>query len=224
MQNFAAFAAYWSVRAGWGPRAIRDKDNEKSKKKGAHSVMMLKMRTNSFLSCLGLLAGIGLVCTGFVPSAEAQSRSKRASSKPKLVSTHGAWGAYVAAGSSKTCYALAKPNKREPRNLKRDPGFMFITTQPRQRVRNEISIIMGFDAKAGSSPELRIGNQKFDLVAKGSNLWIKNAAEEGSLIAAMRKGATMTVHVTSGRGNQTVDTYSLSGVTQALARVAQECK
>ena len=188
--------------------------------------MTFKMPTVDFLFPLGLLAALGLAFTAFGPApAQAQrSKAKQAAGRPKLVATHGAWGAYVTAGSAKTCYALAKPAKREPRQLKRDPGYMFITTQPRQRIRSEISIIMGYDVKSGSNPEIRVGSQKFDLVAKGGNLWIKNAAEEGSLIAAMRKGSTMTVHVTSRRGNKTVDSYSLSGVTQALARVAKECK
>lgn len=190
--------------------------------------MTCTLRIPSFLLPLALVTGLALPigAVGVEPAA-AQPRSKgkaAASAKPRLVATFGSWGAYVAAGASKTCYALAKPSKREPRNLKRDPGYIFISTRPRQRVRNEISVIMGYDAKPGSDPEIHLGSVKFDLVAKGSNLWIKNAAEEGPLLAAMRKGSTLSVHVTSMRGNKTVDTYSLSGVTQALARVASECK
>ena len=190
--------------------------------------MIFKLRNKSFLLPLAMVGAATLTMAVLsVEPAAAQSRSKgkaAASSKPKLVATFGSWGAYVAAGASKTCYALAKPSKREPRNLNRDAGYIFISTRPRQRVRNEISIIMGYDSKPGTDPEIRIGTAKFDLVAKGSNLWIKNAAEEGPMLAAMRKGSTLAVHVTSMRGNKTVDTYSLSGVTQALARVASECK
>lgn len=142
----------------------------------------------------------------------------------KLVQTFGAWSTYVATSPTKTCYAGSRPRKREPARLKRDPGYFLVSTRPRQGIRNEVAIIAGFTAKAGSEPEVRIGNAKFDMIANGPNLWIKNAAEEGRLLAAMRKGSTMTVHITSGRGNKTVDTYSLSGITQALARAQKECR
>ncbi|MBN8965564.1 MAG: hypothetical protein J0H89_09345 [Rhizobiales bacterium] len=53
---------------------------------------------------------------------------------------------------------------------------------------------------------------------------MKNAAEEGRLVEAMRKGADMVVKATTSRGTQTTDTFSLKGATQALDRAAQECK
>jgi hypothetical protein len=40
----------------------------------------------------------------------------------------------------------------------------------------------------------------------------------------MRKGKDLTMKSTSVRGNATTDRYSLSGIAQALDRVAQECK
>jgi hypothetical protein len=40
----------------------------------------------------------------------------------------------------------------------------------------------------------------------------------------MRKGADITVHGESARGTKTTDTYALKGLTQALERVAQECR
>jgi hypothetical protein len=69
-----------------------------------------------------------------------------------------------------------------------------------------------------------IGNVSFELVAKGPNLWIKNAAEEARALDAMRKGARIVVKAMSLRGNLTTDSYSLSGLTQALERVQKECQ
>jgi invasion protein IalB len=54
--------------------------------------------------------------------------------------------------------------------------------------------------------------------------WIKNAAEEVRLVEAMRKGADMTIKAVTDKGTETIDKFSLKGLDQALARVAQECK
>lgn len=158
----------------------------------------------------------------------AQTKGKKtaaAANGPKLVVTSGEWGVYVArSGKSKTCYALGRPKKRAPASLKRDDGFVFITMRPGEGVRNEISIIMGFDVKDNSGSYVQVGSTKFEMHSKGGNLWIKNAAEERNFVAAIRKGADMGVHAKSARGNDTTDTYSLSGISNALDRVQAECK
>jgi hypothetical protein len=68
-----------------------------------------------------------------------------------------------------------------------------------------------------------IGGAEFELVAKGEHLWLRNAADEGKFIGALRKGARLTVKASSLRNNLTTDTYSLSGVSQALDRAIKEC-
>jgi hypothetical protein len=40
----------------------------------------------------------------------------------------------------------------------------------------------------------------------------------------MRKGADATVKGVSTRGTETTDVFSLKGLTQALDRVAQDCR
>lgn len=144
--------------------------------------------------------------------------------KPALVASFGDWGAYTAVtGKSKTCYALAEPKDRAPASLKRDKAYIFVSTRPGEGVKNEISIIMGFDVKADSSPKSEVGTASFDMIAQKDKLWVRNAAEEGHLLEAMRKGQRLVVKATSGRGNTTTDSYSLSGLSQALDRVQKEC-
>jgi hypothetical protein len=162
-----------------------------------------------------------------------------AAGKPLLVATYGDWGAYAAkAGPSKTCYALAQPKDRAPSNLKRDPAYIFIADRPAENVHNEVSIIMGFDVKSGGDaagaagkaaavvpePSVEVGPAKFILVAKGGNLWLENAAEEGPMIAAMRKSSKLVVQAASLKGNVTTDDYSLAGLAQALDRAQKECQ
>jgi invasion protein IalB len=70
---------------------------------------------------------------------------------------------------------------------------------------------------------MEVGNAKFEMYAQGDGLWIKNAAEEGRLVDALRKGADVTVKGESSRGTQTTDVFSLKGLTQALDKLGQEC-
>lgn len=62
------------------------------------------------------------------------------------------------------------------------------------------------------------------MYAEGDGLWIRNAAEEARLVEALRAGAEAVVKGVSTRGTETTDVFSLKGVTQALDKVAQECR
>ena len=169
-----------------------------------------------------------------------KAKTDAPAAKPDLVGTYGDWSVFQSqSGKNKVCYALAQPKTRDPDDLKRDPGYAFISERPSQGVRNEVSFIMGFDVGAPSAdsegdskdkkkiklvaPNVQIGDVSFDLLAKGANLWVKNAAQESALVAEMRKGKTLVVKATSKKGNLTTDTYSLSGFAQAIDRALKDC-
>ncbi|MGE3148820.1 MAG: invasion associated locus B family protein [Pseudorhodoplanes sp.] len=147
--------------------------------------------------------------------------------QPSLLGQFGDWGAYTAApGGRKVCFALAKPasSKTNPPNRPRDPAFFFISTRPAEKVKDEVSIIIGYPFKPGADASIDIGSANFGLYTQNDGAWIKNAADEGKMIDALRKGADAVVKGVSGRGTQTTDTFSLRGLAQALDRVAQECR
>ncbi len=145
--------------------------------------------------------------------------------QPKPVAQFGDWGVYSGgSGNSKVCYALSQPKDRLPGGLNRDPAYFFVSTRPGEKVLNEVSITMGFGLKDGSESKLTIGSQSFQLYTKDQGAWVRNVAEEGKLVDAMRKGKDLTIASTSTRGNVTTDKYSLSGIGQALDRATQECK
>jgi len=144
--------------------------------------------------------------------------------KTVQLGSYGEWGAYATQSKPKTCYALAQPKSREPGSVKRDPAYVFISTRPSENVKSEISVIMGFPMKDGSEAQAEIGDSSFSLIAKGANAWVKNPAEEGRLIDAMKRGSKLTVTAKSIKGKTTTDTYSLSGLGQALDRVRKECQ
>jgi len=147
--------------------------------------------------------------------------------QPTLLGQFGDWGAYTASnGGKKLCYALAKPSSSatEPPNRPRDPAYVFISTRPTENVRNEISLVMGYPFKPGADATVDIGSAKYAMYTQADGAWIKNAAEEARMVDAMRKGSDMVVAGESGRGTKSTDRYNLKGLSQALDRVAQECR
>lgn len=147
--------------------------------------------------------------------------------QPTLLGQYGDWGAYTASpGGKKICFALGKPKatKTEPAGRKRDPAYVFISSRPAEKVKNEVSIIIGYPFKPESDATAEIGSAKFAMYTQNDGAWIKNVAEETRMVDAMRKGADLTVKGTSGRGTQSTDEYSLKGLSQALDKVEQECK
>jgi hypothetical protein len=145
----------------------------------------------------------------------------------KLLGQYGDWGAYTASpGGKKICFIIAKPasTQTNPPNRPRNPVYMFISTRPADKVTNEVSIIIGYPFKPGSEASAQIGSTTFALYTQLDGAWIKNAADEAQMVNAMKSGDNVVITGESAKGTQTTDTYSLKGVSQAIDRVAQECK
>lgn len=149
------------------------------------------------------------------------------SAQPSLLGQYGAWGAYTASPNGrKVCFALAKPasSQSNPPNRPRDPAFIFVSDRPAEKVKEEVSVIIGYPFKPSSEASVQIGTTAFGMYTQNDGAWIKNAADEPRLVETMRKGSDMVVKGTSGHGTQTTDTFSLKGLQQALDRIGQECK
>ena len=147
--------------------------------------------------------------------------------QPTLLGQFGDWGAYTATpGGKKVCFALAKPanSHTTPPNRPRDPTFMFVSSRPTEKVKDEVSIIFGYGLKTNADANIEISGATFAMYTQADGAWVKNAAEEKSLVDAMRKNPDLTVKGTSSKGTASTDTYSLKGLAQALERVGQECR
>ena len=176
---------------------------------------------------LALLVGGAVPADGKAkkPAATAAAPADAGGGKPVPAGTYGDWGAYTTMnGKNKVCYALGQPKERLPNGLKRDPAFLFISRRTAEGVKNEISFGMGFDLKEGSTVgTAEVSIVKVELVAKGTNAWVKNPAEEATLLDAMKKGARLVVKAASKKNNVTSDSYSLNGLAQAWDRVLKDC-
>jgi hypothetical protein len=190
---------------------------------------------------LALAAAIAVACLGSIQAnAQAQPAKPPAAKpaappaaaaapapQPTLLGQFGDWGAYTASpGGKKVCFALAKPanSKTTPPNRPRDPAYMFISSRPAEKVRDEVSIIFGYGFKPNADASIEISGAAYAMYTQADGAWVKNAAEETRLVDAMRKGADLTVKGTSAKGTASTDVYSLRGLPEALNRVGQECK
>ena len=180
-----------------------------------------KMRGLKKLSVFSMLGAIALLPMGAVIERAA------AQSAAQLLGEFGDWGAYTASpGGRKVCFALAKPAASDtvPPGRPRDPAWLFVSTRPAEKVREEVSVIIGYPFKANTDATIEIGSTNFAMYTQNDGAWVKNAAEEARLVDAMRRGQEITVRGESGRGTRTIDKFTLKGVGQALDRAAQECR
>jgi len=178
-----------------------------------------------------LTFAIAICCTAAF--AQTKPAAKKPAAKPEpteqavLLGQFGNWGAYKATpGGKKVCFALSKPTSAVivPSNKKRDPSYAFVSTRPAEQVRNEVSVIVGYPQKAGVDATATIGSASYVLYTQNDGAWVKNAAEEAQMVETMRKGSDMVVKSMSHSGAKTTDTYSLKGLSEALDKVAEECK
>ena len=79
----------------------------------------------------------------------------------------------------------------------------------------------------GEPSEEGIGGDRFNFFSRndGQNgsAWLQNLNDAGPLLDAMNHGVSAVAIGTSARGTKTVDTYSLAGFGDALAKVHAAC-
>jgi Invasion associated locus B (IalB) protein len=165
--------------------------------------------------------------TGPTGSTTPAAPSAAGGAQPTLIGTYGEWGAYTASPAGrKICFALAKPSNSEtvPANRPRDPAYMFVSSRPAEKVKDEVSVVIGYGFKHDTDATLTLGGASYAMYTLEDGAWIKNAAEEPHLVDAMRKGNDVTIKGTSARGTSTTDVFSLRGLAQALDKIGEECQ
>jgi hypothetical protein len=176
---------------------------------------------------------LALVCLAISPAdAKAAKKAPAADSPaadgPAFLGTFKDWSAYWrGSGDAKVCYALSEPKDKRPDNVKRDPAYFLINDWPGRHARAETEIVPGYRYQEGSTVTVQVGKEKFIFFTKNEpesgSAWVLNPADETKLLKAMRAGSTATVTGSSRRGTKTTDTYGLSGVSDAIARIHDAC-
>jgi hypothetical protein len=171
---------------------------------------------------VALIAG-GLALPALTP-ADAATDKPAAAAGPTSIGTFKDWTAWTGTDSTGLiCYISAEPNSSKPDGVNRDPIHFLVVNRKGLGTKNEVQTLIGYPIKKDSTPTAAIDGKSYDMIGDGSGAWLASAADENGFVAAMKAGATLVVKGTSTRGTDTTDTYSLSGVTAALAAVDKAC-
>ena len=178
---------------------------------------------------IAFLGAAAVFSAAIIPNIAFAQAKKPASPADQavLLGQFGDWGAYTAApGGKKVCFALSKPTTAatEPAGRNRDASYAFISTRPAEKVKNEVSVIVGYPQKPSFDAAATVGAATYVMYTQADGAWVKNAAEETQMVEALRKSAELVVKSESARGTKSIDTYSLKGIGEALDKVAAECK
>ncbi|WP_421693314.1 invasion associated locus B family protein [Aestuariivirga sp.] len=150
----------------------------------------------------------------------------RAEGEPQQIGAFDDWLAYsYDAADSKVCYVSSTPKESAPKSVKRDPAFFLVTNMPGRKppVKSEVSTIIGYPFKEGQPVKLTIDDASFEMFSKGDTAWVDTGSDK-KIVAAMKQGKSLKVQGTSWRGTSTEDTYSLKGISAALAAIDKACK
>jgi hypothetical protein len=153
------------------------------------------------------------------------------------VAIFGDWNVFVnGEGRGRICYAIAQPQTRSPKTLKRDSAYLFVTVRKAENVSNEVAVMLGFPPKpaaaqtkpgaaaAPTDPSLNLGASRYGLVVKDGNAWLQNQAEEARVVSEMSgRAPKLSIKTVSMRGNPTNDEYELAGFADAMKRAREEC-
>jgi len=165
---------------------------------------------------LALVAG-GLTA---VPVAAQESTNR--------VAVETAWSVFVD-GTPRECWAVSAPaetvNSRDgrPVSVRRGDILMFATYRQGQGAAAEISFTGGYPFRDGSTVEMTIGDDTYQLFTDGEWAWTASPEEDTRILAGMRRGREATLVAFSSRGTRTADTFNLFGLTAATEEAQRRC-
>ena len=146
-----------------------------------------------------------------------------------LLGAFGNWTAYsTGTGDSLSCFAMSRPRATEPKKgLKRGPIYLIVTDYPAKKIKAEPEIVPGYQYKDKAPVNLEVGADKFEFFgrneAKEGSAWLSSLNDGQRLIDAMSKGVSVVALGSPVKGAKSMDTYSLDGFNDALAKIHAVC-
>jgi len=175
------------------------------------------MLQSKLLKNAGLLAVTGAIFSFMLTPALAAD--------PKFIEEFSDWSAYTyKAGGGNVCYVVSQPTDSEPKNVRRDKVFFLVQHRPKDKVRSEVSTIIGYKFKSGSMAKVKVDGNELTLFTNGDGAWAESGSVDRKIVTAMKAGKSMVVTGISSRGTKTTDRYSLSGITAAMKKIDSICK
>jgi hypothetical protein len=187
---------------------------------------------NNRLLPLGAIALIALAASPAFAAKKPQpkpapSAAPGASADPgpaKSLGGAGSWTAYVAQNKTgKVCYLVGAPQKTEPADMKRAGVMAMVTHRTADNVSNVVSFDEGYPLNENDDVVVEVGRDKFPLFAKDDTAWARTSDLDKTIVSTLAKEKQAVVKGTPVKGHPTVDTYSLSGFSKALALIDKAC-
>lgn len=151
-----------------------------------------------------------LLVTASIP-AHAQARDS--------LGVYEGWAAFRDAEIPR-CYAIARPERRRSGEWE---AFASIGTWPTRNRRGQVHFRLRRAMREDSTPVLRIGPRRFELVGSGPDAWAATSQDDAAIVAAMRNGLSMRIEARSRGAGRIVDNYDLSGAASAIDAAALGC-
>ena len=171
---------------------------------------------SSLFSRMAMLAAMSFVPFG----AQAQESSNR-------VATMTDWSVFTEE-TPKECWGVSKPTQSvntrdgQPVAAKRSDILLFVTFRPGEP--GAISFTGGYPFAPGSTVEVAIDGQPYQFFTDGEWAWPGSAADDATVLAAQKGGTAAVLTAKTGKGTQTVDTFSLRGFTAAMEDAGKRCQ
>jgi hypothetical protein len=177
------------------------------------------------------LIGRTLALAAFTLAGAAAQAPVLAQESTNRVATMTDWNVFVeeqTAEKPKECWGVSKPKETvntrdgQPAAVNRSDILLFVTFRPGKP--GEISFTGGYPFAGGSTVEVSVDGNPYQLFTDGEWAWPGSPEEDAKLMAAMKAGTTAVLTARSGRGTQTVDTFSLRGFTAAMEDAEKRCQ
>ena len=101
--------------------------------------------------------------------------------------------------------------------------LLMVFYRPGAEVQGQLAFTGGYPFAPGSKVGVDIGGVKYDLVTDGEWAWPATPADDGKIVASMKRGSDAVLTAQSARGTQTKDTFSLLGFTAAVDDAQKRC-
>ncbi len=178
----------------------------------------MKQEDNMMKKTLILSATVAAITVSFFMAPVAHA------SGTKRIGTFGAWEAYeFVENGNKVCYMASEPEDAKGDYNKRGEVFAMVTHRPAEGTKDVFSYVTGYTYKSGSDVTVKVNGRSFGLFTQDDTAWAPDAATDGQIVEAIRKGSKMVVKGTSSRGTLTTDTFSLKGSGAAHDAITKAC-
>ncbi len=168
-------------------------------------------------AALALWAGLS------VPAAAQEESTNR-------VAANTDWSVFVE-DDPKECWGVSAPKETRlvdsngnPTTGRRGDVLLFVFYRPAAGVNGQVTFTGGYPFAGGSTVSLTIGDATYELFTEGEWAWPATPEDDTRIVEAMKRGADAVLRGRSGRGNQTIDSFSLLGFTAAVEEAARRCQ